>query len=224
MRQIAEWARLLPAWAEFGAVATIGFGWFIGVSLWNSILGEFQTQTIGVSHLYWLIAQELAFGGPLALLLAWRGWTGQTLGLAKPRISDALVAAGLFILVYVLSLVAAVMALQVLPDHGPPFSFMERPSVALLIVVSLLNSLYEEVLVCAYVIERFAKCRWRWLGLAISFVLRLSYHVYQGPMGLMQIAIVGIVFGAWYRYRRRLWPLVGVHAAIDLIGLSYLVR
>lgn len=68
------------------------------------------------------------------------------------------------------------------------------PSASLLAVllVSVVNPWYEELFVCAYVIESL---RGRFgLGTAInvSVALRVSYHLYQGPPAFATFAIFGL--------------------------------
>jgi membrane protease YdiL (CAAX protease family) len=44
-------------------------------------------------------------------------------------------------------------------------------------------------------------------------------HGYQGPLGLMQTSVAGVVLGTLAVRRGSLWPAIGTHLAIDLFGL-----
>jgi hypothetical protein len=91
--------------------------------------------------------------------------------------------------------------------------------VPVLVVSAVANAWAEEVLVVGYLL----RCLRR-LGvgenraLAISAVLRGSYHLYQGFGGFVGNMIMGVVFGRAWQRTGRLWPLVGAHALIDVIA------
>jgi membrane protease YdiL (CAAX protease family) len=50
-------------------------------------------------------------------------------------------------------------------------------------------------------------------------VIRLGYHLYQGPFGVVAIVPLGLILAYWYAKNGKLWPLIVAHAAIDLVGL-----
>jgi hypothetical protein len=54
------------------------------------------------------------------------------------------------------------------------------------------------------------------IGSAIIFGLG---HTYQGLGGVIQITVVGLLFGAAFlTTRRNLWPVIIAHALVDTIG------
>ncbi len=55
-----------------------------------------------------------------------------------------------------------------------------------------------------------------WATIAISAVLRGSYHLYQGFGGFLGNAIMGVLFAWVFRRTRRLWPLVIAHSLLDI--------
>jgi membrane protease YdiL (CAAX protease family) len=57
-------------------------------------------------------------------------------------------------------------------------------------------------------------------ALAIAVVLRMLVHVYQGPLSLLTVLPVGVLFTAYYLRTRRLWPLILAHAVLDLLALA----
>ena len=62
-------------------------------------------------------------------------------------------------------------------------------------------------------------------AIALSAVLRGSYHLYQGFGGFLGNAIMGLIFGWWFLRTRRVWPLIVAHSVIDavsFIGYVYL--
>jgi membrane protease YdiL (CAAX protease family) len=91
--------------------------------------------------------------------------------------------------------------------------------VPVLVVSAVANAWAEEVLVVGYLLTGLRR-----LGLsenralAISAVLRGSYHLYQGFGGFVGNVVMGLVFGRVWQRTGRLWPLVGAHAIIDLVA------
>jgi membrane protease YdiL (CAAX protease family) len=51
-------------------------------------------------------------------------------------------------------------------------------------------------------------------------IVRLLYHLYQGPIGILMAVPMGLLYGYVYSRTRQLWPLVVAHVLLDLIGLS----
>ena len=91
--------------------------------------------------------------------------------------------------------------------------------VPVLILAAIENGFLEEVLVVGYLLTRLEQLRVnRWVALAISAVLRGSYHLYQGFGGFIGNAVMGLVFGAYWQRTRRLWPLVLAHSLIDTVA------
>ncbi len=77
-----------------------------------------------------------------------------------------------------------------------------------LILAAIENGFLEEVLVVGYLITRLDQLRVpAWATIAISAVLRGSYHLYQGFGGFLGNAIMGVLFAWVFRRTRRLWPL-----------------
>ncbi|MCF5939434.1 CPBP family intramembrane metalloprotease, partial [Xanthomonas perforans] len=53
----------------------------------------------------------------------------------------------------------------------------------------------------------------------VSVAVRASYHLYQGPIGAINILMFGLILGWWVARRGRLWPAILAHGALDLLGL-----
>jgi membrane protease YdiL (CAAX protease family) len=97
-------------------------------------------------------------------------------------------------------------------------------TVPVLVVGSAQNALLEEVIVVGYLIRRLEQ-----LGMAgaaavaVSAVLRGSYHLYQGWGGFVGNLLLGVCFGALFLRWRRTWPLATAHFLIDAsAGLAYI--
>lgn len=91
--------------------------------------------------------------------------------------------------------------------------------VPVLLVSSVANAWAEEVLVVGWlltVLRRLGLSENR--SLAVSALLRGSYHLYQGFGGGLGNVVMGLVFGRYWQRSGRLWPLVGAHALIDVVA------
>ena len=86
--------------------------------------------------------------------------------------------------------------------------------------IAIQNGFLEEVLVVGYLLTRLRQLRvGPWVAIAISAVLRGSYHLYQGYGGFVGNAIMGVVFGFVFLRWRRIWPLIIAHSLIDIVAL-----
>jgi membrane protease YdiL (CAAX protease family) len=97
--------------------------------------------------------------------------------------------------------------------------------VPVLLLSAAQNALLEESLVAGYLLHRL-----RQLGfsdnkaLAVSAVLRGSYHLYQGLGGFVGNLAMGLLFGRIFQRTERAMPLVVAHTLIDAVAfVGYLV-
>lgn len=99
-------------------------------------------------------------------------------------------------------------------------------TVPVLVLTAFENGFLEEVLVVGYLLTRLRQLRVDpWLAVLLSSVLRGTYHLYQGYGQAIGNLLMGLVFGALWLTWRRLWPLIGAHALIDVgafVGYHYL--
>jgi membrane protease YdiL (CAAX protease family) len=83
----------------------------------------------------------------------------------------------------------------------------------------LANGFAEELVMRAYLIPRFERLlRSTWLSVLLTTVLFAGYHAYQGMIGVVFAAVVGLVFGCAFCMLRRLWPIAVAHAIADLVA------
>ncbi|HET8641536.1 MAG TPA: type II CAAX endopeptidase family protein [Pseudonocardiaceae bacterium] len=166
---------------------------------------------------------QLAAWGGLGVYLLLRGGTRLAdVGLRRrPDGRDWLYGAGLAALIGIpglgLYLVAHALGvnLAVLPSTLDD-TWWRLP---VLVLSAAANSWAEEVLVVGYLLTRLRQLGFGRPGaLAISAVLRGSYHLYQGFGGFVGNVVMGLVFGWVWQRTNRLWPLVVGHALIDIVA------
>ena len=75
-----------------------------------------------------------------------------------------------------------------------------------------------------YIITALTQTRGMWTAINVSTGMRMLYHLYQGPTGILISVPMGLLFGYAYARTRMLWPLIFAHVLIDIIGLSHLGR
>jgi membrane protease YdiL (CAAX protease family) len=84
---------------------------------------------------------------------------------------------------------------------------------------ALQNGMLEEVLVTGYLLSRLSRLGVRpWRAVAISAVLRGSYHLYQGFGGFVGNAVMGVIFGTLFMRWRRATPMIIAHTLIDAVA------
>ena len=226
MGGLIELARALPRWAEITLVVILGFGLFIYSAL--SAAAAPMSAPPSAADFLFLSGYEIVIGTLLLALLFLRGWRLSDLGLVQASPWEPMHA--------LLLLGAIVFGGQLLWSAAAPFVGDDQRAAAspvgpagigviTAIVFSLINALYEEVFVCGYLITAL---RGGGLGGAtavlVSAALRLSYHVYEGPVAFLIIGPFGLLLGWYFAARGRLLPLIVVHFALDMLSLLPYLR
>ncbi len=177
------------------------------------------------------LSNELLYANALyeLFVLVWlgafmkaRGWTFERLGFSL-SLRDTAIGVLLAILVF-----CTVWLIEQLLGNAAPAMLdaarrFDKLSGALdlraMILASLVDSLFEELFVCAYVISALKEKRGPVFALNVSIALRVGCNVYQGVYGVLFGGAVGLVFGYWYLKSGRIWPLLVAHAALQFVQL-----
>jgi membrane protease YdiL (CAAX protease family) len=150
--------------------------------------GERPTKTLGLDASQ--PGKDLAWGALLAAVIGGAGL-------------------GLYLIAYHAGVELNVVA-ENLPDVWWRFP--------VLVLSAAQNGILEEVVVVGYLLSRLDK-----LGvspvaaIAISAVIRGSYHLYQGIGAFLGNAAMGVIFGIFYRRYGRVAPLIVAHTLIDAV-------
>jgi membrane protease YdiL (CAAX protease family) len=196
-------------------------------------LGQFQVSvaapqsqvgTIDLIRQLLSVTQGLAWGA-LGLYLLWRAGASlkQHLGLDFSRAGRDLAAAiGLAALIGIpglgLYLAAHALGMSLTVAVSTMTDVWWRAPVSVLI--SFENGFLEEVLVVGYLLLRLRQLNLRpEIAIAVSAVLRGSYHLYQGYGGFVGNLVMGVVFAFVFLRWRRLWPLILAHGLIDTVAI-----
>lgn len=136
---------------------------------------------------------------------------------------DALSGAGLFVLisagtvvVYGLGRAAGITAELIPADLGEGWW-----NVPVLVLTAARHAMLEEVILIAYVFDRFRRMFPRqsvWVVIIAASVLRGCYHLYQGIGPGIGNLLMGLVFGWCYARYGRVMPLVIAHFLLDAVA------
>lgn len=234
MTPLHELIRRLPPGVEFLIVVCGAFG----MPIFSSIMSLGADGAAGPGGggavifddavLIGIVVFELVQAAFLIWFLHVRGWTLEKVGL---HITWRGTGIGWLLLLgtYVVAMVAQHLASLALPAQMQ--AGLERYPVSdpdvnmqLVFIASTVNGMFEELFVAGYIITALRDTRGVWTAINVSTVVRLLYHLYQGPVGVVTIVPMGLLYGYVYARTRQLWPLVFAHVLIDIIGLSQLGR
>jgi membrane protease YdiL (CAAX protease family) len=89
-------------------------------------------------------------------------------------------------------------------------------TVPVLILSAARSGIEEEVIMIGYLFARTRQLGWSTVTtIAVSAVIRGTYHLYQGYGAFFANAAMGVLFGWLYHRYGRLLPIVVAHTAID---------
>jgi membrane protease YdiL (CAAX protease family) len=224
-RQIAPQLKWMPNWFEFAVVMIVSLGMFVAGSL-DAALEHAPKGSIDNSHLLSLLYTEPFLILLLYPLLRARGWTLSRLGFQFGR-ADVLVGFGLAALAYFGNILLWIVTSLIFPDAAKDAAGTElitsKLSVSLVAAVCFVNPIFEELFVGGYLIRFLKDHRSVVVAVNASVLIRMTYHLYQGPIGVVGIVPFGLVFGWYFARKGRLWPLIIAHAIMDVVGFwSYL--
>lgn len=151
-----------------------------------------------------------------------RGWTASALSRpwrSRDITTGLALAAGILILIQILFVSVwfayrpAGLALASYHTYGP----LSWWAVAALVAV---NPAFEEVLYLGYAATVIRGQYGRRAACVAAVALRMLVHVYQGPLALLTVLPVAVLFTGYYLRSGRLWPLILAHAVLDLLALA----
>lgn len=90
-------------------------------------------------------------------------------------------------------------------------------TLAVLVLQAVKNAVIEEVIAVGYLSIRLEQLGWRPGAIvAVSAILRGSYHLYQGIGPGIANALMGVIFAEFFRRTRRTMPLIIAHTLLDV--------
>jgi len=196
---------------EFSAVVGLAFGLAILGSLSAASSWTNQPIVFNDTELAGTVGFELIVGTVIFLLLRHRGWTWSHF---EVRATTGSTIVGVLIAGIVLALW---LLLEALLGKVPSEVDVTMPWIA---ITSIINPAFEEMLVLGYVVQAMRKRFGLATGINVSIAIRVLYHLYQGPMAVLPIAVMGAIVAVSYVRLGRLWPAIVAHAILDFVALA----
>ncbi len=99
---------------------------------------------------------------------------------------------------------------NIVGGHIPPWTSVP---------VAVVNGAFDELFVVGFVVSALARMKKNaWFCVNVSTALRLAYHLYQGPLGVLQMVPAGLILAFWFARTKRLWPVIGAHIMMDMVA------
>ena len=210
----------LPPFLEFFIVIFITLGNLI-ISSTSAIISHISTDralNLNFQEFSGLLTYEILTLCLVFLFLKARGWKIKDFNL---DISLNLIGAGVvifaidYILVQIIATILIRLNIIIYPQLTCSLSILE------ILAVSIINPIFEEIIVIGYVFKALEEKYRGWLIIIISTLIRLSYHTYQGSIIIAGILPMGILFSLFYWRSKKLFPLIIAHGLLDFVPLYY---
>jgi membrane protease YdiL (CAAX protease family) len=93
---------------------------------------------------------------------------------------------------------------------------------SLIVTVAILNGFTEELATRAFLIPRLERLTGSTAAALIATtILIASYHAYQGPWGMYNALLCGLMSGLYFIAARRVWPIVFAHMIDDIAPFAF---
>jgi len=191
-------------------VIALAFGLAILGSLDAALSYSGREIVIGDKELLATVLYELLFGAVIFFLLRHRGWKWADFAVHASKGSTIL---------GVMLAVAVLLAWLVIEAVIGKVPSVANAGLATVTLVSIVNPAFEEILVLAYVVQAMRKRFGLTTAVNVSVAIRLAYHLYQGPLAVIPIALFGVIVTVVYVRMGRLWPAIVAHGILDFVGL-----
>jgi uncharacterized protein len=202
------------------AIMAICFGFFILDSIITVAAGFPKNAPDTDASLWSVIAMECIFGCTALVILRSRGYVLSAL-LPHPNWHGC--TTGVVLLIAATLINSAVMQIFSATDHAsqPITDIMTnaRYSFPAVLLLSLINGVYEETFLLGYLFRAFSNAG-AGFALGLSLLVRVLYHLYQGPIGAIGVLVFGLVFSVFYWRTGKLWPVVFGHILADMTALT----
>jgi len=213
---------------EFGLVICTAFGWYILSSVYSLVFSltgtavQSSSTAYGDTHLLGVVLYEALITPVLLAMLYVRGWRVADF---RPGVSAGATALGIGIclaayLVDGLIDLALRLAFPFAQSGAEGIARSAGPALASVVLLSIVNPVFEEVFVAGYVIEALRQRFGVTTAINVSVVIRASYHLYQGVPAFPFHAAYGLLQGYAYVRYGRLWPLIVSHALLDFFAFA----
>jgi membrane protease YdiL (CAAX protease family) len=201
--------------AEAAIVGAICFGLPIIGSV-QAMLAGFPDTGFHDDGAVRLVVLEAMTAGVALLFLAARRYDLSSL-IPRPTAAGLAAGVGLYVAIWLVDL--AVLSPFTADGVAQPVDRMVEAStmsLATIVVTGAVNGLWEETFMLG-VLVRGLRRHGPSIAIGVPLLVRVAYHVYQGPAGTVSVLVFGLVLSLWYVRRGTLWPPVVAHAIGDIV-------
>jgi len=210
----------LPDWLELSIVPAICFGVPIITSVLQIASGKaFVSVRFTNSVIVTALFYELFVSAICLIFLYLRGYKIWNRLNFLISFKGVFLAIGLFIATYAAYYILWIAASFLFSGREIPVGeYASSVAWYFAVVLSLVNPLFEEGFLLGYVFDRL-QTQPAWFLIVLTTLIRISYHLYQGWVGIIALLAVGILFALVYSKTKNLMPIYLCHALMDLTGL-----
>ncbi len=211
---LAAVIKRMPGWGEFLFVGSYYWGWAAMHALFVT-LHSHKLAAFDSGYLTSIMAVELPVLAISAAFLRLRGWTLASLDWHPCRQTTVLGA----LLALVGLLIHALTASAGLADasgHLHAASSTVAMALPVVLLAFIVNAVFEEIFLSGYLFKALAGHGPLFI-IGVSTLLRVLAHIDAGPAESLEIAGIGLLYGAVYWRWRQLWPLLFAHTATALL-------
>lgn len=215
----------LPLFLEFSLVLSVSLGYFIFSAIYWTSFNEGESKQIiyGNSEILSLTIYESIVLIIVVLIIKWQHKSVRDLGLtfSFDKITMGLVLFVSNYLIYVMLFKLFgdfIMGLTPSGEGSEAVSFVIQVDLIPLLIFSLLNPVFEELILVGYIVSAIRHKFSLISCLIISVGFRLSFHIYQGPIILLSILPMGIIFIIYFWHKRSIIPLIIGHSLMDFLS------
>jgi membrane protease YdiL (CAAX protease family) len=198
-------------------VTGVCFGWAIWVSLSTVLAGYPDVGGFTDGGAWTLVVTELVCAAIALVLLYLRRYDVASL-VPEVTLRDTLAGLALMLVASWAGWLAAEPFAAGLGQQ--PIERMAQAttvSAPAVLVMSFVNGAFEEVFLLGF-LQRGLQARGLSTALGVTLLVRVLYHLYQGPLGAVSILAFGLVQGLWYARSKRLWSPVFAHIMCDIVA------
>jgi len=212
-------ATLSDKTADAVIVMAICFGWFILGSI-QAVASGFPTRPFTDSSFIGIIGFEVVFAAVAAGYLWARGYNLRQL-LPVPTAIGCLVGLALYVVTVLVSWPLEFLMKAAHPVTQPIEHMVANATISFLplVAMSVVNGFYEEVFLIGF-LQRTLEGLGVAFAIGASLLVRMLYHLYQGPSGAISVLGFGLVLSVYFLWKRKLWPVAFAHISADVAGFA----
>ncbi len=198
-------------------VTGVCFGWAIWVSLSSVFAGYPDVGGYTDGAAWGLVITELVCAAIALVVLTLRRYDVASL-VPEVTLRDTLLALVLmFVGLWVAYFVALPFHVGQVEQPIDRIAHATTVSAPMVLLMGFVNGTFEEVFLLGF-LQRGLQGRGLSVALGVTLLVRVLYHLYQGPLGALGIFGFGLVQGLWYARSRRLWSPVFAHIMCDIVA------